>query len=84
MEGHGMFSLDGEYIEFVQAVGLDGPVELWLNDVGNDQFCINRFIRFDMNLILLLWLFRNGYEGNAERSHEEVSSGFEEEFAEAR
>ncbi|XP_069776189.1 dynein axonemal heavy chain 2 isoform X3 [Narcine bancroftii] len=33
MEAAGMFSADGEYVEFKQPILLDGPVEAWLCDV---------------------------------------------------
>jgi hypothetical protein len=38
----GMYSNDEEYVEFVQPIFLDGPVELWLRDVGESDSSMRR------------------------------------------
>jgi len=38
----GMYSNDEEYVEFVQPIFLDGPVELWLRDIGESDSSARR------------------------------------------
>ncbi|XP_049764343.1 dynein axonemal heavy chain 2 [Schistocerca cancellata] len=41
-EALGMFSADGEYVEFTQILVLDGPVELWLCELERTMRCTLR------------------------------------------
>ena len=43
-DGFGMFSADGEYVEFSASVLLEGPIELWLCKIGWYIYLVSTFI----------------------------------------
>lgn len=50
MEALGMSASDGEYIDFIKKLTLDGPVEIWLNNVQDSmRACLREQMRQTKN-----------------------------------